>query len=192
MTWINVSGRKLPVGIKPFLKKTLYRLVPMRLRMGRHYWQLRNFLEKAQWWKRAKIKSWQLKRLQEIVSYAYHQVPGYRTLYDEAGTKPEDIHSLADVRRLPFVTKTLYRKTLKTSLHGKSLAGAGTSTQPEAPAVNPSGFIKPGIISGWKTPSPTQAGPGLAGVSANCQPCCGGPSRPAGTGFGIWTRFGAN
>jgi phenylacetate-CoA ligase len=40
-------------------------------------------------------------------------VPGYNTLYREAGVKPEDIKSLDDIRHLPFTTKELLRPNLK-------------------------------------------------------------------------------
>ena len=48
----------------------------------------------------------QLKRLKEIVKYAYDRVPFYRKKYDEAGVKPSDIKTLEDIRKLPFVTKS--------------------------------------------------------------------------------------
>ncbi len=51
------------------------------------------------------LESLQLKRLQQVVQRVYHTVGFYRRSYDEAGVKPEDIKSLADLRRLPFTTK---------------------------------------------------------------------------------------
>ncbi len=51
------------------------------------------------------LESLQLKRLQQVVQRVYHTVGFYRRTYDEAGVKPEDIKSLADLRRLPFTTK---------------------------------------------------------------------------------------
>lgn len=51
------------------------------------------------------LESLQLKRLQQVVQRVYHTVGFYRRSYDEAGVRPEDIKSLADLRRLPFTTK---------------------------------------------------------------------------------------
>jgi len=47
----------------------------------------------------------QLRRLQALVERVYHLVPFYRRRLDEAGVKPEDIRSLADLEHLPFTTK---------------------------------------------------------------------------------------
>jgi len=53
----------------------------------------------------------QLKRLKKVVKYAYENVEFYRNLYDEAGVKPEDIQTLEDIQKLPFITKDDLRKT---------------------------------------------------------------------------------
>ena len=54
---------------------------------------------------REKMRKLQLKRLKEIVKYAYENVPFYKKKYDEAGVKPSDIKTLKDIEKLPFVTK---------------------------------------------------------------------------------------
>ena len=54
---------------------------------------------------REEIEKIQLERLQETVSRVYANVEPYRKKMDEAGVKPEDIKSLDDLKKLPFVTK---------------------------------------------------------------------------------------
>ena len=54
---------------------------------------------------REEIEKIQLERLQETVSRVYAKVAPYRKKMDDAGIKPEDIKSLADLSKLPFVTK---------------------------------------------------------------------------------------
>ena len=54
---------------------------------------------------RSEMEALQLKRLQETVARVYDKVEPYRKKMDEAGVKPEDIQSLADLKKLPFVTK---------------------------------------------------------------------------------------
>jgi phenylacetate-CoA ligase len=44
-------------------------------------------------------------RLQELVSRLYHASPFYRSRFQAEGLLPEDIRSLDDISRLPFVTK---------------------------------------------------------------------------------------
>ena len=54
---------------------------------------------------REEMNALQLERLKETVARVYEKVEPYRKKMDEAGIKPEDIKSLADLQRLPFVTK---------------------------------------------------------------------------------------
>lgn len=54
---------------------------------------------------RKEMQALQLERLKETVTRVYEHVLPYRKKMDEAGVKPEDIKSLDDLKRLPFVTK---------------------------------------------------------------------------------------
>jgi len=54
---------------------------------------------------REALEALQVKRLRQVVQRVYHTVGFYRTAFDEAGMKPEDVKSLADLTRLPFTTK---------------------------------------------------------------------------------------
>lgn len=52
------------------------------------------------------MKELQLKRLQEVVTRAFNNVPYYNKRYTEEGVFPEDIECLEDIEKLPFTTKT--------------------------------------------------------------------------------------
>ncbi len=54
---------------------------------------------------REALEALQFKRLQQVVLRVYHTVGFYRKAFDDAGVKPEDVKSLADLKRLPFTTK---------------------------------------------------------------------------------------
>ena len=54
---------------------------------------------------REELEQLQLERLQETVHRVYAKVPAYAKKMDELGVKPEDIKTLKDLSRLPFVTK---------------------------------------------------------------------------------------
>ena len=54
---------------------------------------------------REEIEAIQLERLQETVHRVYKKVAPYRKKMDDMGVKPEDIKSLKDLSKLPFVTK---------------------------------------------------------------------------------------
>ena len=60
---------------------------------------------------REEMNALQLERLKETVARVYEKVEPYRKKMDEAGVKPEDIKSLADLAKLPFVTKQDMRDT---------------------------------------------------------------------------------
>jgi phenylacetate-CoA ligase len=59
---------------------------------------------------REKLRSLQFERLQMSLRWAYNNVPLYRERWMEAGLKPHDIKSLDDIVKVPFTTKTDYRK----------------------------------------------------------------------------------
>lgn len=54
---------------------------------------------------RAEIEAVQLERLKETVKRVYEKVAPYRQKMEAAGVKPEDIQTLKDLQKLPFVTK---------------------------------------------------------------------------------------
>jgi phenylacetate-CoA ligase len=54
---------------------------------------------------RPQLEKLQLERLKKVVAYATETVPFYRELYGEAGVPANDIQSLADIARLPFIVK---------------------------------------------------------------------------------------
>jgi phenylacetate-CoA ligase len=54
---------------------------------------------------REELEVLQLKRLKGLVDRVYANVPFYRKSFDDAGIRPSDIQSLADVRYLPFTEK---------------------------------------------------------------------------------------
>jgi phenylacetate-CoA ligase len=54
---------------------------------------------------REALEALQLKRLQQTVQRVYHTVGYYRRKFDEVGVQPDDIKTLADLKKLPFTTK---------------------------------------------------------------------------------------
>lgn len=54
---------------------------------------------------REELEKLQLRRLKSLVDRVYANVPFYRKSFDDAGIRPTDIQSLADLRYLPFTEK---------------------------------------------------------------------------------------
>ena len=60
---------------------------------------------------REELEKRQLADLQEIVKFAYENAPYYKRSFDEAGVKPEDIKTLKDIQKFPFINKKTQRDT---------------------------------------------------------------------------------
>jgi phenylacetate-CoA ligase len=70
---------------------------------------------------RQKIQELQLERLQKTVHLVYDSVPYYKKKFKELRVKPEDIKTLADIRKLPFTTKDDLRKNAPFGMMATSL-----------------------------------------------------------------------
>ncbi len=54
---------------------------------------------------REQIRAWQDERLVKTVQHVYKNVPYYKDLMDQKGVTPDDIRSVDDLHKLPFLTK---------------------------------------------------------------------------------------
>lgn len=64
------------------------------------YWQRERECASREW-----MENWQNQQLRETVRRVYDHVEPYRKRMDEAGVKPEDIHTIHDLHLLPFTCK---------------------------------------------------------------------------------------
>ena len=72
----------------------------MSIEMAERYWQ-----EEIETMALEDMKKLQSERLIAQVKHVYDNVELYRKRMDEKGVKPEDIKSIEDLSKLPFVTK---------------------------------------------------------------------------------------
>lgn len=86
---------------------------------------------------REEIRTLQLQKLQQQVSYTYDKVAWYRDKMDEMGVAPSNIKTLDDVRKLPFTDKRVLRDTYPYGLFAVPLdevvelhASSGTTGKP--------------------------------------------------------------
>jgi len=73
----------------------------------------RRFLQEAEGWSREQINDYQLREVKRVVAHAYFNTKGYRELYDQTGVHPDDIRTLEDLRKFPFVEKEIIRDRLE-------------------------------------------------------------------------------
>lgn len=94
--------------------------------------------EKMECADRDTMRSVQLEKLKKTVKHAYDNVSHYRNKMDEAGVKPEDIKSLDDITKLPFITKEDIAANYPTGLFAEPMkdivrihASSGTTGKPK-------------------------------------------------------------
>lgn len=109
---IRKTLKSLP---KPFQKiiKSTYGLLPFSLRFGKVFSQTYNFLQESQWWSRKELENYQMDQLNKLLIHAYNNVPYYQNLFNKQGLKPDDIQSLDDLKKIPFLTKDMVREESK-------------------------------------------------------------------------------
>jgi phenylacetate-CoA ligase len=77
---------------------------------GRRILSKLSYLEGSQWWSLEQIKKWQSDRLAELIHHAHDTVPHYRRSFGAAGITPADVRTVADLPRLPLLTKSIIQE----------------------------------------------------------------------------------
>jgi len=72
-----------------------------------------NFLKKSQQWTQEQLKIYQEEKLSNFITHAYKNVEYYKRLFDRFDLKPQDISSIEDLQKLPFLTKELVKENFK-------------------------------------------------------------------------------
>lgn len=81
-------------------------IFPIHERLKHHSTvRVRRELERTQWWSRMELERLQVQRLRALLRSASMSVPYYRKLFADIGFEVSQIESLADLQRLPFLTK---------------------------------------------------------------------------------------
>ena len=111
---------------------------PLQERLKRHDTvRVRRQLEASQWWPAEQLGAWQLERLRRLLREAALHVPYYRQRFDEIGFRPDSLTSVADLARLPTLTKADIRAHADALRHEQArpltrLTTGGSSGQPLA------------------------------------------------------------
>lgn len=70
---------------------------------------IRKQMEDSQWWPKDKLAQYQLAKLQKLLARAEQSVPYYQQCFREMDFLPAQVGSLADLQKLPFLTKPIIR-----------------------------------------------------------------------------------
>jgi phenylacetate-CoA ligase len=76
-----------------------------RERYSGRYPEFRDLLAKTEWLSHADLVAYQDERLRAVVAHAYATVPFYRKRFDALKLTPQDIHTGADLPKLPLLTR---------------------------------------------------------------------------------------
>ncbi len=100
----------------------MYDMVPLPLRYGRAYSEVVSLLDASERWSLEKLVTYQEQMLRRLIRHCYTNVPYYRKIFVEKGLIPDDISTISDLEKLPFLTKEIVRK------HKKDLLATNFST----------------------------------------------------------------
>ena len=98
---------------------------------------VRKEMELSQWWDTKHLEALQLFKLQRLLTHIQAHVPYYRDLFTSIGFKATDVHSLADLARLPLLDKPRIRANTEAlkSENGRDLARFNTGGSSGEPLI---------------------------------------------------------
>ena len=122
--------------------------------------------EKIECMSREELEELQLKKLQKTVKLAFNKIPYYNKKYTSCGVFPEDIETLKDIEKLPFITKDDLRESYPYGLFAVDMkdikeihSSSGTTGKPVV-----SGYTRKDLDTWAET---TARGLGMMGVGEN-------------------------
>lgn len=103
--------------MKKWLKK-LFVECPIYIPIAKyHYYfakkEFKNLLTQCENWDIEQVREWQLRKVQQVVDFAFENVPFYNQLYKSVGYKTGDITCWEDFERLPLVSKSDIKTNLE-------------------------------------------------------------------------------
>jgi phenylacetate-CoA ligase len=106
--------RARPVDMKPpadvWTRLASGVLFPLHERLKGHSTAARlRELEATQWWTSDRIEAARVDRLRALLAHACRHVPYYRRVFAGSELEPANVRSVADLARLPFLTKASIR-----------------------------------------------------------------------------------
>lgn len=96
-------------------------LFPLHERLKRHSTvAVRRAMEDSQWWPAERLQALQVDRLRTLLVEAGRHVPYYRDLFKRLGFDPASVQGVADLQRLPLLTKADIRAHTEAFKHERA------------------------------------------------------------------------
>lgn len=100
--------KDIPMGLQTSFVANI--LFPLQEKLKKHDTvAIRQALDDSQWWSPEKLENLRLERLRTLLTKAGKHVPYYRDCFKKLGFDPQKIESLADLQKLPLLTKSIIR-----------------------------------------------------------------------------------
>lgn len=90
----------------------LYDRIPDHIRFGRNYRVARGMISESRIWDKEKVERWLLSRFRNFLKEAYDGSPYYKEALENRSLSPSDIKSHNDIKKLPFMTKSMAQENL--------------------------------------------------------------------------------
>ena len=113
-------------------------LFPLQEKLKKHDTvAIRRQMEHSQWWSHDQLENFRLDRLRAMLTKVGKHVPYYRQVFASIGFQPASLINLADLQRLPFLTKSLIRNNTAelTSDQAQDLARFNTGGSSGEPLI---------------------------------------------------------
>jgi phenylacetate-coenzyme A ligase PaaK-like adenylate-forming protein len=105
----SLLQRRVPAPLREWAQFVADR-IPPSMRYGRPYREALHLLRASESWDEKTLLSYQEKRLKILVNHCYANVPYYKEIFQEKGLTPEDIRTVNDLKKLPFLTKKIVKE----------------------------------------------------------------------------------
>jgi len=101
----NLNQLKQLYTNSPLWIKKLYASIPFDMRNGREYREWKEFLNNE-----IDVEEYELLKIKESVRFAYENTKYYSNLFTNLDINPQDIKSIQDFQKIPFVDKDTIRE----------------------------------------------------------------------------------
>lgn len=89
-------------------------LFPLHEKLKKHSTvRVKDQMNTSQWWSQEKLEQLQISRLKQLIRYCSENVSYYKNLLQEKGLNEDDFNHIADLKKLPFLSKALIREHLE-------------------------------------------------------------------------------
>ena len=106
------SNKGTPPKKVGVIKKLYFDTVPFSFRYGKEFQKTYKFLMASQNWSRRKLLEYQNKEFMNLFLHCIDNVPYYKKIFSEYGINKKSISSIADINKIPYLTKELINKNI--------------------------------------------------------------------------------